>query len=97
MKKFLIIALIILIAIAAIFIRAASRRQTGEPEAVAATIKAVEVMKAPRGEIRSELQLSGTIEANSRVTVFPEGPGKIIKMDVDEGERVAKGQTPRSH
>ena len=93
MKKFGIIILIILIALAAIFIRAASRRQTGEPEAVAATIKAVEVMKAPRGEIRSELQLSGTIEANSRVTVFPEVPGKIIKMDVDEGARVEKGQT----
>ena len=93
MKKFGIIILIILIALAAIFIRAASKRQTSTPEAVAATIKAVEVMKAPRGEIRSELQLSGTIEANSRVTVFPEVPGKIIKMDVDEGARVTKGQT----
>ena len=93
MKKFGIIALIILIALAAIFIRAASRRRAGEPEAVAATIKAVEVMKAPRGEIRSELQLSGTIEANSRVTVFPEVPGKIIKMDVGEGTQVTKGQT----
>ena len=93
MKKFAIIILIILIALAAIFIRAASRRQTGAPEAVAATIKAVEVMKAPRGEIRSEMQLSGTIEANSRVTVFPEVPGKIIKMNVDEGAQVTKGQT----
>ena len=93
MKKFLIIALIIVLAIAAIFIRSATRQQSSDTGAVAATIKAVEVMKAPRGEIRSELQLSGTIEANSRVTVFPEVPGKIIQMDVDEGERVTKGQT----
>ena len=93
MKKFGIIILIILIAIAAIFIRSATRQRSSETEAVAATIKAVEVMKAPRGEIRSELQLSGTIEANSRVTVFPEVPGKIIQMDVDEGARVVKGQT----
>ena len=93
MKKFGIIILIILIALAAIFIRTVTRRQRGETEAVAATIKAVEVMKAPRGEIRSELQLSGTIEANSRVIVFPEVPGKIIQMDVDEGARVTKGQT----
>jgi RND family efflux transporter MFP subunit len=92
-KKFLIIALIIVIAIAAIFIRSATRQQSSDTGAVAATIKAVEVMKAPRGEIRSELQLSGTIEANSRVTVFPEVAGKIIQMDVDEGERVTKGQT----
>ncbi len=93
MKKFLIIALIIIIAIAAIFIRSVTRQQTSDTGAVAATIKAVEVMNAPRGEIRAELQLSGTIEANSRVTVFPEVPGKIIQMDVDEGTRVTKGQT----
>ena len=94
MKKFWIIALIIIvIAIAAIFIRSTTRQQRGEPVAIAAIIKAVEVLKAPRGEIRSELQLSGTIEANSRVTVFPEVAGKIIQMDVDEGERVTKGQT----
>ncbi len=93
MKKFLVIALIIVIVVAAILIRSAVRRPGGEPEAVAATIKAVEVLKASRGEIRSELQLSGTIEANSRVTVFPEVAGKIIQMDVDEGERVTKGQT----
>ena len=93
MKKFLIIVLIIVIAIAAIFIRSALRRQGTEPEAVAAIIKAVETMQVPRGEIRSELQLSGTIEANSRVTVFPEVSGKIIQMDVDEGVRVTKGQT----
>ena len=93
MKKFLISALIVLIVLAVIFIRVATKQQGGEPEAIAATIKAVEVMKAPRGEIRSELQLSGTIEANSRVTVFPEVPGKIIQMDVDEGARVTKGQT----
>ena len=93
MKKFWIIALIIVIAIAAIFIRSTTRQQRGEPVAIAAIIKAVEVLKAPRGEIRSELQLSGTIEANSRVTVFPEVAGKIIQMDVDEGERVTKGQT----
>ena len=93
MKKFLIIGLIIVIALAAIFIRSATRQRSSETEAVAATIKTVEVMKAPRGEIRSELQLSGTIEAKSRVTVFPEVPGKIIQMDVDEGARVTKGQT----
>lgn len=93
MKKFLIIALIIIIAIAAILIRSAVRQRSGETvEAVEATVKAVEVMKAPRGEIRSELQLSGTIEANSRVTVFPEVPGKIVQMNVDEGARVTKDQ-----
>lgn len=94
MKKFLIIALIIIIAIAAILIRSAVRRQGGEvTEAVAATVKAVEVLNAARGEIRSELHLSGTIEAHSRVTVFPEVPGTIIQMDVDEGARVRKGET----
>ena len=94
MRKPWIIALIILVVIVAIvFIRVITRPQGSETEAVASTVKAVEVIKASRGEIRSELQLSGTIEADSQVTVFPEVTGKIIQMNVDEGDRVVKGQT----
>lgn len=62
-------------------------------EVVASTTKPVEVVKARRGEIRQELQLSGTIEANSHVTVFPKVAGIIIEMRVDEGSRVRKGET----
>ncbi len=51
----------------------------------------VEVYKAKLGEIRSELQLSGTIEAKSRVNVIPKISGRIIAMIVREGDHVKKG------
>ncbi len=51
----------------------------------------VEVYKAKLGEIRSELQLAGTIEAKSRVSVIPKISGRIITMSVREGETVKKG------
>lgn len=52
----------------------------------------VEIAIAKRGEIRSELQLSGTIEAKSRVMVVPKVTGRLIELDVSEGEKVTKGQ-----
>ena len=55
--------------------------------------KPVEITKAKRGEIRSELQLSGTIEAESRVIVIPKVSGRIIDMPISEGDRVKKGDT----
>ncbi len=94
MRRPWIIAIIILIVIIGIvFIRFTTKKRESETVAVASTVKVVEVIKASRGEIRSELQFSGTIEADSQVTVFPEVAGKIIKMNVDEGDRVEKGQT----
>ena len=61
-----------------------------EEQAEAAVLKPVEISKATRGEIRAELQLSGTIEAASRVSVFPKIAGRIIALPVDEGDTVQK-------
>ena len=55
------------------------------------TTKPVEIRKAKRGEIRSELQLSGTIEAASHVRVIPKISGRIISLSATEGDRVKKG------
>ena len=57
----------------------------------AALLKPVEITKARRGEIRSELQLSGTIQAESQVSVFPKIAGRVIVLNVDEGNKVKKG------
>jgi len=56
----------------------------------AAVLKPVEIIKAKRGEIRSELELSGTIQAESQVNVFPKIAGRIIELNVDEGDNVEK-------
>lgn len=53
----------------------------------------VEVFKAIRGEIRSEYQLSGTIEAKSRVSVYPRVFGRVISLPIAEGDRIEKGET----
>ncbi len=62
-----------------------------EEQAEAAVLRPVEISKAMRGEIRSELQLSGTIKAQSRVSVFPKIAGRLIALPVEEGDTVQKG------
>ncbi len=59
----------------------------------AAKVKQVEVVRAVRDEIRDELELSGTIEPESRVTIFPEIAGTIIVISAEEGDQVEEGQT----
>ena len=63
------------------------------PEEVDAVAKPVEIVKAKRDEIRSELKLSGSIEAKSRVNIIPKVSGRIISISVSEGDRVEQGDT----
>ena len=93
MKKVWVFALALTLLIGGITFILITNQQSSSAEVVASTTKPVEVIKAIRGEIRSTLQLSGTIEPNSQVTVFPKADGKIIEMAVDEGIRVINGQT----
>ena len=65
----------------------------GEKSSEAAKVRQVEVVRAVRDEIRDELELSGTIEPESRVTVFPEIAGTIIVISAEEGDQVKEGQT----
>lgn len=93
MKRFWIpIIIILVVAVIAMF-----RFLKPEQPAIGGTAQTdeiipVEIAKAKRGEIRTELQLSGTIEAKSRIMVVPKISGRIIGMDVLEGEKVAKGE-----
>ena len=94
MKKFWIpIIIILIVAVIAMF-----RLLKPEQPAVGDTdetdeIIPVEIAKAKLGEIRSELQLSGTIEAKSRVNVIPKLSGRIIELSVSQGDRVVQGET----
>ena len=92
MKK-IWIGIILIAAIAAIamfqFLKPA--KPVIDQEAETEISKPVEIAKAKRGEIRLELQLSGTIEAESRVNVIPKISGRIISISVKEGDRVKKG------
>ena len=93
MKKALVIILIIL-AIGAILVLPRflePSKPTDEQIGAAAPLKPVEITKVRRGEIRLELELSGTIQAESQVNVFPKIAGRLIVLNVDEGERIKKG------
>ena len=93
MKKILIFGFAFILLIGGISFKFITNQQNSSAAVITSTLKPVEVIKAARGEIRSDLQLSGTIEPNSHVMVFPKAAGKIIKMTVDEGYRVVKGET----
>ncbi len=94
-RKVLILASAVVIVIIIVVI--ALRLNTGKPKIpmaeAASKIKQVQVTEVIRGEIRDVLELSGSIEPNSQVTVFPEIAGIITAMSVDEADRVKKGQT----
>ena len=92
MKKVLIVILIILAIAAVISLpRFLKPEKPVIQQAEATVLKPVEITKAKRGEIRSELELSGTIQAESQVNVFPKVAGRLIALNVDEGDSIEKG------
>ena len=92
MKNVLIVILVVLAIAAILVVPRLLKSPTSEIEQTesAAVLKPVEIAKAKRGEIRSELELSGTIQAESQVNVFPKIAGRIIELNVDEGDAVQK-------
>ena len=92
MKKVLIGILVVLaIAVVISLPRLLKSEKSTIQQAQATVLKPVEIAKAKRGEIRSELELSGTIQAESQVSVFPKVAGRLVVLNVDEGDSVEKG------
>ena len=60
-------------------------------QGLAKTSKPVEVAVAKTDEIRSELNLSGTIMPNAKVSIFSKMAGQIVKMPVEVGQQVNEG------
>ena len=93
MKKIWIVIIIIaVIAVIAMFRFLKPEKPELDEVADTSVAKPVEITKAKRGEIRSELLLSGTIEANAQVNVFPKIAGRIITLSSKEGDKVSAGQ-----
>ncbi|MFS0576583.1 efflux RND transporter periplasmic adaptor subunit [Sporosarcina sp. 179-K 3D1 HS] len=65
-----------------------------KPETAAQEVKAtpVAVEKAYSGSLSGNNQLTGTAKAGSDVEVFPKVAGEVIKVEVDNGSFVKKGQ-----
>ena len=91
MKKS-IVAIIVVIIVGIVILRVVTKQRSSTTEVAASVVsKPVEVVQARRATIESALELSGTIVPNSRVTVFPEVPGRLVEMRVNEGSRVKSG------
>lgn len=91
MKKS-IVAIIIVVVVGIVVLRVVTKQRSGTTEVAASVAsKPVEVVPAKRATIESVLELSGTIVPNSKVTVFPEVPGRLVEMRVNEGNRVMSG------
>jgi len=52
----------------------------------------VKVFKARRQRITEKITYTGTLEAWTKINITPETGGKIARIHVQEGDRVAKGQ-----
>ena len=69
-----------------------SSKNQAESGSVTENVKPVEVTKVEKGNIQSELELSGSIKANSKVVVVSQVVGEIIEVLVSEGQFVTKGE-----
>jgi multidrug efflux pump subunit AcrA (membrane-fusion protein) len=87
--------LIVGVIAAAAFVAAVSCSKTGKQAAAQAeTFGAtpVKVFKVRRERITEKITYTGTLEAWTKINITPEVGGKIARIHVQEGDRVAKGQ-----
>jgi RND family efflux transporter MFP subunit len=89
----LIVAVIALTAAALVTV-AACKKQAAKTGATAETYGAtpVKVFKARRERITEKIAYTGTLEAVTKINITPETGGKISRIYVQAGDRVAKGQ-----
>lgn len=87
--------LIVAVITAAALVAAVSCSKTGNQAAASAeTFGAapVKVFKVQRERITEKITYTGTLEAWTKINITPEVGGKIARIHVQEGDRVAQGQ-----
>jgi RND family efflux transporter MFP subunit len=83
-----------IIAAVALSAAVACKKPASKEAASAGTFGAapVKVFKARRERITEKITYTGTLEAWNKINITPEVGGKIARIYVQEGDRVAKGQ-----
>jgi len=84
----------VIIASAALVVAVSCKKSGSQGAAPADTFGAtpVKVFKALRERITEKLTYTGTLEAWTKINITPEVGGKIARIYVQEGDRVAQGQ-----
>ncbi|HOW85799.1 MAG TPA: efflux RND transporter periplasmic adaptor subunit [Candidatus Aminicenantes bacterium] len=79
---------------AAVIAAGGACRKAAQPGDAAQTFGAapVKVFKAARERITEKITYTGTLEALNKINITPETGGKIARICVEAGDRVAKGQ-----
>jgi membrane fusion protein (multidrug efflux system) len=67
-------------------------REKGENKKVFEEVKAVNVEVVKPKSISKKITVSGTIKGYPDVLVYPDLPGRILKINVQDGQFVSKGQ-----
>lgn len=92
MKKLVIIVVVlVLVVIGGWQISQRMKARRDATQGTEQALRAVEVQTVKRGIIQEELSFVGDIVAVARVSVLPEVPGKLVRISVDEGSKVEKG------
>jgi RND family efflux transporter MFP subunit len=83
-----------LVALAAALVAAACGRPAANDPAAAESFGAapVKVFKVRRERITEKVTYTGTLEARTKINITPEVGGKIARIHVQAGDRVAQGQ-----
>ena len=54
--------------------------------------KPVKVATPQRGAIERDITYTGNLEADAMVEIYADAPGKLVVLNVDDGDRVGKGE-----
>ncbi|RKY69735.1 MAG: efflux RND transporter periplasmic adaptor subunit [Candidatus Latescibacterota bacterium] len=73
-----------------LFVGCGNEKEKREVESTAAV--PVQVAQVVRGDIRTTISLTGSIQPWKEVNIVPDVPGKVARIYVKEGDRVEQGQ-----
>jgi membrane fusion protein (multidrug efflux system) len=68
------------------------QKKGGEDEEAEEQPIPVALAKVDKGDIVATISAASTIEAERQVTIHAESVGRIVDLDIEEGDKVAKGQ-----
>ena len=89
MKKYIILAIIILIIAAGVFVARGRSPEVTRKE----FIRLVDFAIVEEGDVILKEKFYGTLKGVNQTEIYPDVPGKFIKYNVSEGEYVKKDQT----
>ena len=99
MKRALILVMVVVVAAAVVYLARVSSIKNAQQEreelanSTAEVIVPVIVAPVAMGDVEKIIRYTGSVVPEEEVDVYPKISGRIISMNVDEGDMVTKGET----